>query len=103
MGLHATERLKLCRIEEDLRSDDPGLDARLAGRPPRREPALIPAAAGGLVGYLVPLAFVLAGLVLHVARPVVAGMAGRPFVPVIAWPVIRHHFVRRWTRRSREP
>jgi hypothetical protein len=34
---------------------------------------------------------------------VVAGVAVCPFVPVIAWLVIRRHFVRGWTRRSREP
>jgi hypothetical protein len=33
----------------------------------------------------------------------VAGVAVCPFVPVIAWLVIHRHFVRGWTRRSREP
>lgn len=103
MGLHATERLKLRRIEEGLRADDPGLDALLGGGPPRRGPALRPPAAGVLGGYLVPPALVLAGLVLHVAWLVVAGVAVCPFVPVIAWLIIRRHFVRGWTRRSREP
>jgi Protein of unknown function (DUF3040) len=103
MGLHATERLKLRRIEEGLRADDPGLDALLAGRPPRRRPALRPPAAGVLAGYLVPPARVLAGLVLHVAWLVVAGIAVCLFVPVIARLVLRRHFVRGWTRSSREP
>jgi hypothetical protein len=103
MGLRSTERLKLRRIEEDLRADDPGLDALLAGRPPRRGPSLHPPAAGVLAGYIVPPALVLAGLVLDVTWLVVAGVAVCPFVPVIAWPKIRRHFVRGWTRRSREP
>ena len=103
MGLHAKERLKLRRIEEGLRAGDPDLDALLAGGPPRRRPALRPPAAGVLAGYLVPPALVVAGLVLHVAWLVVAGVAVCPFVPVIAWLVIRRRFVRGWTRRSREP
>ena len=103
MGLDATERLKLHRIEDGLRADDPGLDALLADRPPHRGPAFHPLAAGVLAGYLVPPALVLAGLVLHVTWLVVAGVALCPFVPVIAWLVIRRHFVRGWTRRSREP
>jgi len=103
MGLHATERLKLRQIEEGLRADDPGLDALLAGGPPRRGAALRPPAAGVLAGYLVPLALVLAGLVLRVAWLVVAGVAVCPFVPVIAWLDIRRHSVRGWTRPSGEP
>jgi Protein of unknown function (DUF3040) len=103
MGLHATERLKLRRIEEGLRADDPGLDALLAGGPPRRMPALRPPATGVLAGYLVLPALVLAGLVLHLTWLVVAGVACCPFVPVIAWLVIRRRSVRGWTRRSREP
>ena len=103
MGLDATERLKLRRIEEGLRADDPGLNALLAGGPPRRGSALRPPAAGALAGYLVPPTFILAGLVLHVTWLVVAGVAVCPFVPVIAWLGIRRHVVRGWTRRSREP
>jgi Protein of unknown function (DUF3040) len=103
MGLHATERVKLRRIEEGLRADDPGLDALLAGGPPRRMPALRPLTAGVLASYLVPPALVLAGLVLHVAWLVVAGVAVCPFVPAIARLVIRRHVIRGWTRRSREP
>ena len=103
MGLDATERLKLRRIEEGLRADDPGLDALLADRPPHRGPALRSLAAGVLAGYLVPPALILAGLVLHVAWLVVAGVAVCVFAPVIAWLVIRRHFVRGSTRRSREP
>ena len=103
MGLHATERLKLYQIEKGLRADDPGLDARLAGGLPRRGPALRPPAAAVLAGYLVPPALVVAGLVLHVTWLVVAGIVVCPFVPVIAWLVVRRHFVRGWTRRSREP
>ena len=103
MGLDATERLKLRRIEEGLRADDPGLDALLASGPPLRGPALWLPAAGVLAGYIVPPALVLAGLVLHVTWLVMAGVALCPFVPVIAWLVIRRHFVRGWTRRSREP
>jgi hypothetical protein len=103
MGLHATERSKLRRIEEGLRGDDPGLDALLAGGPPRRGPALRLPAAAVLAGYLVPPALILAGLVLHVTWLVMAGVAVCPFAPVIAWLVIRRHFVLGWTRRSREP
>jgi len=103
MGLDATERLKLRRIEEGLRADDPGLDALLASGPPLRGPALRLPAAGVLAGYIVPPALVLAGLVLHVTWLVVAGVALCPFVPVIAWLAIRRRFVRGWTRRSREP
>jgi hypothetical protein len=103
MGLDSTERLKLRRIKEGLRADDPGLDALLAGGPPRRWPARRRPAAGVLAGYLVPPALVLAGLVLRVAWLVVAGVAVCPFVPVIAWLGIRRHVVRGWTRRSREP
>jgi hypothetical protein len=103
MGLHATERLKLRRIEEGLRADDPGLGALLAGGPSRRGPALRPPAALVLAGYIVPPALVLAGLVLHVTWLVVAGVAACPFVPVIASLVIRRQFDRGWTRHSREP
>ena len=103
MGLHATERVKLRRIEEGLRADDPGLDALLAGGSPRRMPARRPPAAGVLAGYLVPPALILAGLVLHVAWLVVAGVAVCPLGPVIAWLVIRRPFVRAWTRTTREP
>ena len=103
MGLDATERLKLRRIEDALRADDPGLDALLADRPPHRGPALRPLATGVLAGYLVPPALVLAGLLLHVTWLVVAGIAVCPFVPVIAWLVIRRPFVRAWTRTTREP
>ena len=103
MGLNATERLKLYQIEKGLRADDPGLDARLAGGLPRWGPALRPQAAGVLAGYLVPPALVVAGLVLHVTWLVVAGVAVCPFIPVIAWLVVRRHFVRGWTRYSREP
>jgi hypothetical protein len=92
MGLHGTERLRLYRIEEVLRADDPGLDALLAAGPPRCGPALRPPAHGVLVGYLVPPALCVAGLVLHVTWMVVAGVAVCPFVPVIAWLVIRSPF-----------
>ena len=103
MGLHATERLKLYQIEKGLRADDPGLDARLAGRLPRYGPVLRPPATGMLAGYLVPPALVVTGLVLHVTWLVVAGVAVCPFVPVIAWLAVHRHFVRGWTRYSREP
>jgi len=103
MELDATERLKLRRIEESLRADAPDLDALLAGGPPRRGPALRPPAARVLAGYAVAPAVVLAGLVLHVTWLVVAGVAACPFVPVIAWLVIRRHVVREWTRHRREP
>jgi hypothetical protein len=33
----------------------------------------------------------------------VAGVAACPFVPVIAWLVIRRHVVHEWTRHRREP
>ena len=103
MGLRSTERLKLYRIEEGLRADDPGLDALLAGGPPRRGPDLRSPVAGVLAGYIVLPALVLAGLVLHVTWLVVAGIAVCPFVPVIAWLVIRRHYVRGWTSHRREP
>ena len=103
MGLDATERLKLRRIEEGLRTDHPGLDALLAGGPPRHKPASRLSAARVLAGYIVPPALVLAGLVLHVTWLVVAGVAACPFAPVIAWLVIRRHVVREWTRHRREP
>jgi hypothetical protein len=89
MGLPAAERLKLRRIEEGLRRDDPGLDALLAGGrlPGRRAPA---ARAGWvLAGYLVAPALVLAGLVLHAAWLVAAGVAACPCIPVLAWLLIR--------------
>ena len=103
MGLDATERLKLRRIEEGLRADDPGLDALLADRPPVNGGQARGVAAGVLAGYLVPPALVLAGLLLHVTWLVAAGVAVCPLVPVIAWLVIRRPFVRAWTRRTREP
>jgi hypothetical protein len=103
MGLHSAERLKLRQIEEGLQADDPGLDALLAGWPPRRRPVLRAPAAGVLVGYIVPPALVLAGLVLQLTWLVVAGIAACPFIPVIAWLVIRRHFVRGWTRHGRQP
>ena len=103
MGLHATERLKLRRIEEGLRADAPGLDALLAGGPPQRGPALRPPAAGVLAGYIVPPAVVLAGLVLHLTGLVVAGIAVVPVAPAIAWLVIRRHVGRERTRPSRRP
>jgi hypothetical protein len=53
MGLRTVEALKLRRIEEDLRAAAPGLDALLAGGPPRRGPVLHPPATGVLTGYMV--------------------------------------------------
>jgi hypothetical protein len=94
MGLDARERLKLRRIEEGLRADDPGLDALLAGGPPQRRPALRPPAAGVLAVYLVPPALVLAGLVLHATWLVLGGVAACPFVPVLSWLLIRRRLVR---------
>ena len=103
MRLHTKERRKLHQIEEDLRKDDPGLDTLLARRPPPRRCAPRAPAVWVMAPYLVAPALFLAGLVLHVTWLVVAGVAVCPFVPVIAWLLIRRHFVRGWTRRSREP
>ena len=102
MRLHAKERRKLHRIEEDLRKDDPGLDTLLAGRPPPRRPARAPAV-WVLAAYLVPPALALAALLLHATWLVVAGVAVCPFVPVIAWLLIRRHLVHGVPSHRRKP
>jgi Flp pilus assembly protein TadB len=95
MGLAARERLKLRRIEEGLRADDPGLDTLLADGPPQRGPALRLPAAGVLAVYLVPAVLVLAGLVLHATWLVLGGVVACPFVPVLSWwLLIRRRLVR---------
>jgi DUF3040 family protein len=93
MRLHATERLKLRRIEEGLRADDPGLDALLAGRPPLRRRAPRARAVWVLAVYLVPPALVVAGLVLHATQLVLGGVVLCPFIPVLTWLLIRRHLV----------
>ena len=108
MGLRTGERWKLRRIEEGLREDAPGLDALLASGLPLRRPvprrsALRTPAAWVLAGYLAPLALLLAGLVPHVTGLVVAGAVTCPLIPVIAWLLIRRHFIRGWPGQSREP
>jgi len=97
MGLHVKERWKLRQIEGDLRKNDPGLDALLAGRqspgPParaRRSPGSRALAAGPLALYLVPPVLILTGLLLHATWLVIAGAIPCPFIPVIAWLQIRH-------------
>jgi hypothetical protein len=97
MKLHARERWKLRQIEEALRRDDPGLDTLLAGRRPRRRPALRAQPAGLqlvwlLMAFLVPVAPLATGLVLHTTWLIVAGAVLCPFIPVITWLPIRRRF-----------
>jgi hypothetical protein len=94
---------KLRQIEEDLRRDDPGLDTLLAGRPPSRRRLARAPAVRVVAVYLVPPALVLAGLLLHATWLVVAGVAVCPFVPVIAWLLIRRRLVHRVPGHRREP
>jgi hypothetical protein len=113
MGLHARERWKLRHIEEALRKDDPGLDTLLAGRPPPRKPApwrIVPRAsaawvlaAGVLVACLVPPALLTAGLVLPATWLLVTGAALCPFIPLVAWLLIRRRSSRGEPSHSRKP
>jgi Protein of unknown function (DUF3040) len=108
MGLHPKERWKLRQIEVVLRKDDPGLDTLLAGRRPRRRPALRAQPARLqlvwlLMAFLVPVAPLVAGLVLHTTWLIVAGAVLCPFIPVITWLLIRRHSVDKGPSHCREP
>jgi len=108
MGLHLRERWKLRQIEAVLRKDDPGLDTLLAGRRPRRRPALRPQPARLqlvwlLMAFLVPVAPLVAGLVLDTTWLIVAGAVLCPFIPVITWLLICRHSVDEGPSHCREP
>jgi hypothetical protein len=108
MGLHPRERWKLRQIEVVLRKDDPGLDTLLAGRRPPRRPALRAQSARLqlvwlLTAFLVPVAPLVAGLVLHTTWLIVAGAVPCPFIPVITWLLIRRHSVDEGPSNCREP
>ncbi len=108
MGLHPRERRKLRQIEVVLRKDDPGLDTLLAGRRPPRRPALRAQRARLqlawlLLAFLVPVALLVAGLVLDTTWLIVAGAVLCPFIPVITWLLIRRHSVDEGPNHCREP
>jgi Protein of unknown function (DUF3040) len=98
MGLRPRERWKLRQIEVVLRKDDPGLDALLAGRRLLRRPVLRAQSAGLqlvwlLLAFLVPVALLVAGLVLDIIWLIVAGVVLCPFAPVITGLLVRRHSV----------
>jgi len=108
MGLHPRERWKLRQIEVVLRKDDPGLDALLAGRRPLRRP--VPGAHAArlelvwlLVAFLVPVALLVAGLVLDITWLLVAGAVLCPFSPLITWLLIQRHSGKEGSSHCREP
>jgi hypothetical protein len=113
MGLHPRERWKLRQIEVVLRKDDPGLDTLLAGRGPLRRPAPRRPALRAqparlrlvwpLTAFLVPIAPLVAGLVLHSTWLIVAGAVLCSFIPVITWLLIRRHSVDEGPSHCREP
>lgn len=108
MGLHPRERWKLRQIEVVLRKDDPGLDTLLAGRRPLRRPALRPQRAGLqlvwlLMAFFVPVALLIAGLVLPATWLIVAGAVLCPFIPVITLRLIRRHSDDEGPGHCREP
>ena len=108
MGLHPRERWKLREIEVVLRKDDPGLDALLAGRRSLRRPALRAQPATLqliwlLMAFVVPVAALVAGLVLHITWLIVAGAVLCPLSPVIARRLIRRHSVDEGPGNCREP
>lgn len=108
MGLHPRERWKLRQIEVVLRKDDPGLDTLLAGRRPLRRPALRAQPARLqrvwlLIAFLVPVAPLVAGLVLDTTWLIVAGAVLCPFIPVISWLLIRRHSADEGPSHCREP
>src|SRR5262249_41922379 len=80
---------KLRQIEDDLRRDDPGLDTLLAGWAPSGRRGSRGWAVWVLAVYLVPAVLVLAGLLVPVSWLVLGGVAACPFVPVLAWLLIR--------------
>lgn len=98
MGLHPRERWKLRQIEVVLRKDDPGLDALLAGRRLLRRPVLRAQSARLqlvwlLLAFLVPVALLVAGLVLDIIWLIVAGAVLCPFAPIITGLLVRRHSV----------
>lgn len=101
MPLHPRERWKLRQIEVVLRKDDPGLDALLAGRRLLRRPVL--QLAWLLLAFLVPVALLVAGLVLDITWLIGAGAVLCPFAPVIAGLLIRRHSVDEGPSHCREP
>lgn len=108
MGLHPRERWKLRQIEVVLRKDDPGLDRLLAGRRPLRRPAFRAQSATLqlvwlLTAFFVPLAALVAGLVLHTTWLIVAGAVLCPFSPIITRLLIRRHSVDEGPSHCREP
>jgi hypothetical protein len=108
MGLHPRERWKLRQIEVVLRQDDPGLDRLLAGQRPLRRPALRAQSARLqliwlLMAFVVPVAALVAGLVLRITWLIVAGAVICPFSPVIARLLIRRHSVDEGPGHCREP
>lgn len=108
MGLHPRERWKLRQIEVVLRKDDPGLDALLAGRRLLRRPVLRAQSAGLqlvwlLLAFLVPVALLVAGLVLDITWLIVAGVVLCPFAPVVTGLLIRRHSVDEGPSHGREP
>ena len=108
MGLHPRERWKLRQIEVVLRKDDPGLDTLLAGRRPLRRPALRPQRASLrrvwlLMAFLVPVALLIAGLVLGTIWLIAAGAVLCPFIPVITLRLIRRHSDDEGPSHCREP
>jgi len=108
MGLHPRERWKLRQIEVVLRKDDPGLDALLAGRRLLRRPVLRAQPAGLqliwlLLAFLVPVALLVAGLVLDITGLIVAGVVLCPFAPVITGLLIRRRSVDEGPSHCREP
>jgi hypothetical protein len=107
MGLHPRERWKLRQIEVVLRKDDPGLDTLLAGRRPPRRPALRARSARLqlvwlLMAFLVPVALLVAGLVLGTIWLIAAGAVLCPFIPVLTWLLIRRHSVDEGPSQGRE-
>jgi Flp pilus assembly protein TadB len=103
MGMHPRERWKLRQIEVVLRKDDPGLDMLLAGRRPRRRPALRAPLVGLMLAFLVPVAALAVGLVLYTAWLIVAGAVLCPFIPVVTWLLMRRHRVDDGASHSRKP
>jgi len=108
MGLHPRERWKLRQIEAVLRKDDPGLDTLLAGRRPPRRSALRAQSARLqliwlLLAFLVPIAALIAGLVLGITWLMGVGAVLCPLSPVIAWLLLRRHSVDGGPSHCHEP
>ena len=108
MGLHPRERWKLRQIEVVLRKDDPALDTLLAGRRSLRRPALRARQVRRqllflLVAFLLPVASLVAGLVLDTTWLIVAGAVLCPFAPVVTGLLIRRYSVDEGPSHCREP